>query len=432
VSNAGRKVLVIGSGAREHALVGSLVRSQHVSEVLCAPGNAGIAELARCVEIASSDLDALVQLARGENVALAVVGPEAPLVAGLADRLREAGIATLGPDREAARLEGSKAFAKDVMRCAGVPTAGFAVFDDADAAEAYIRAANRPLVVKADGLAAGKGVVVAADTAEALAAIRSMMRERVFGAAGGRVVVEEQLRGPEVSYHIVSDGERFVPLAAAQDHKRLQDGDRGPNTGGMGAYSPPAPMSEALRVRIDQGVVEPTLAEMRRRGTPFRGVLFVGLMIVEGDPFVLEYNVRFGDPETTVVLPRYAGDVYELLSAVATGDLSQVNAAPALGGCQLAVVLAAEGYPEAPRRGAEIRGLDSARAVDGVSVFHAGTALEGEALRVAGGRVLTISAGGRDADEAAERAYRAAAAISFDGMQLRLDIGWQARSMRSS
>jgi phosphoribosylamine--glycine ligase len=430
-----KKILVVGSGAREHALVWKLAQSPKVREVVAAPGNPGIAGLARCASVAVDDVAGLVALARDERVDLVVVGPEAPLVLGVVDALAEAGIAAFGPTREAARLEGSKAFAKEIMRDAGVPTAGFAIFDDADAAEAYVRAAQRPLVVKADGLCAGKGVVVASDVDEAVGAVRAMMRERVHGDAGARVVIEERLSGPEVSYHVVCDGTRYVPLAAAQDHKRLLEGDQGPNTGGMGAYSPPPVVTAEVERRILAEVVEPVLRTLRQRNIRFRGALFVGLMIVDGAPVVLEFNVRFGDPETEVLMARWKGDVLPLLEGAARGDLHGVL--PAWGAPHaLAVVLAAHGYPAAPRKGDAIHGLDTIEDAPGVVAFHAGTRFAGGrtpsrgggAVETAGGRVLTVTATGETIDEAAERAYRACGGVRFDGMQFRRDIGWQARA----
>lgn len=420
-------VLVIGSGGREHAIAWRLAQSAGVREVIAAPGNAGIARVARCVAVQAEDVAGVVALARAEQVGLAVIGPEAPLTLGLADALREAGVPTFGPGREAARLEGSKVFAKELMREAGIPTAAFRVFDDADAAEEYVREAGRPLVIKADGLAAGKGVIVASDTAEALDAVRTIARERAFGDAGARIVIEEVLRGPEVSYHVVSDGTRYVALAAAQDHKRLLDGDRGPNTGGMGAYSPPPPVTPEIEATVLERVVEPTLAAMRARGTPFVGALFVGLMIVDGAPQVLEFNVRFGDPETEVLMARWKGDVLPLFLGAARGDLSGVapaSEAPAA----LTVVIAAEGYPGSPRKGDAIEGLDEAGALEGVVVFHAGTRADGDATRTSGGRVLAVTAIGDDVDHAAARAYEAVDRIRFPGAQHRRDIGWQART----
>lgn len=417
-------VLVVGSGAREHALAWKLSQSPSVKQVYCLPGNAGTATVAKNLDGKVDDLDSIVKTAQAHNVGLVVVGPEDPLVRGLVDRLREAGIDAFGPDVTGARLEGSKSFSKELMREAGVPTADFRVFQSADEAERYVREANRPLVVKADGLAAGKGVVVAKDTQEALDALRLIMRERAFGTAGDTVVIEECLIGQEVSYHVVSDGERYVALAPAQDHKRVGDGDRGPNTGGMGAYSPPPVVTPEVERKILERVVEPTLAAMKRRGTPFRGALFVGLMIHDGEPMVLEYNTRFGDPETEVIMARWDGDVLPLLLGSARGDLSGVTtrwAAPSA----MCVVMAAEGYPGSYAKGRVIEGLD--RIGKDAVVFHAGTAEKDGRVVTTGGRVLGVTATGSDIDEAAARAYRAIAEIHFEGAQYRRDIGHHAR-----
>ena len=420
------KVLVIGSGAREHALSWKLRQSPGVSEVIAAPGNAGIAEVARCEAVSAEDVSGLVALAKREDVGLVVVGPEAPLTLGVVDAMVAEGIPTFGPSRAAARLEGSKVFSKEIMAECGIPTAGFRVFEDASAALEYVEDEDRPLVIKADGLCAGKGVVVAGNVEEAKEAIHSMMIERVFGEAGARVVIEDCLVGPEVSYHVVCDGQRIVALASAQDHKRLGDGDSGPNTGGMGAYSPPPFVTPEMEREIDERVVVPLLAAMKSRGAPFRGVLFVGLMIVDGRPQVLEFNVRFGDPETEVLMARWDGDVLPLLLGAANGDLSGVTpkwAAPAA----LSVVMAAAGYPGSPKKGDVITGLTEANAVEGAVVFHAGTKREGEAVKTNGGRVLAVTATGATVDEAAELAYRAVSAVKWEGAQYRKDIGWQAR-----
>lgn len=423
------KVLIVGSGAREHALAWRLARDPSV-EVVCAPGNAGSAQIGRNVDVAAHDLPGLVALAKDEKIDLVVVGPEAPLVEGLVDVLAVEGIPAFGPTRAAARLEGSKVFSKEFMQRHGIPTADFRVFDDVDAAELYIRKANRPLVVKADGLAAGKGVVVASDADEAIEAIDLIMRKRAFGEAGARVVVEERIRGPEVSYHVVSDGRRYVALASAQDHKRVFDGDRGPNTGGMGAYSPPPMVTPEVEAKILERVVEPTLAGMAAEGEPFRGALFVGLMIVDGEPRVLEYNVRFGDPECEAIVTRWKGPLLPLLLGSATGDLGDLDPtweAPA----SLAVVLSSGGYPGDYEVGKVISGLENAEAIEGVAVFHAGTRRAGESIVTAGGRVLTVTAIGGSVDEAAARAYAACDLVSFDGKHLRRDIGAQARTMQS-
>lgn len=419
------RILVVGSGAREHALAWCLAQDDG-AEILAAPGNAGTALLGRNLAVDPTDPDAVVALAKRESIDLAVVGPEAPLVAGVVDALVANGIHAFGPDRFAAQLEGSKVFSKEFMARHGIPTAGFAVFDDPDAATAYIREANRPLVVKADGLAAGKGVIVASDPAEAIAGVDQIMRERAFGEAGDRVVIEECLVGQEVSYHVVSDGNRFIALAPAQDHKRALDGDRGPNTGGMGAYSPPPVVTPEIEHEILDRVIQPTLDGMAAEGHPFRGALFVGLMIVDGEPLVLEYNVRFGDPECQTLVTRWQGSLLPLILGSARGDFGQLTPrweAP----CSLCIVLASGGYPGSYEKGKAISGLDAVAAMSHVTVFHAGTALDGEQVKTAGGRVLSVNATGADIDQAAERAYAAASEITFEGKHYRLDIGHHAR-----
>ncbi|MFW6023202.1 MAG: phosphoribosylamine--glycine ligase [Myxococcota bacterium] len=419
------KVLVVGSGAREHALAWRLHRDGDV-EVLCAPGNAGATEVARSVPASPEDVPAIVQHAKAEKVDLVVVGPEAPLVAGLVDAVEAAGIAAFGPRKDAAVLEGSKVASKEFMRRHGVPTADFRVFEDAAEAEAHVRALARPCVVKADGLAAGKGVVVARDAHEAAAAVTRIMRDRAFGDAGARVVVEDCLVGEEVSYHVVCDGERCVALAPAQDHKRIFDGDRGPNTGGMGAYSPPPVVTPQVERMVLDRVVTPTLRGMAEEGTPYRGALFIGLMIVDGEPQVLEYNVRFGDPEAECLMTRWKGPALALFEGAARGDLSGVSPAWEAP-CSLCVVLASAGYPGPYEKGKPITGLREAAEVDGVTVFHAGTRWDGDRYVTAGGRVLAVTAVGESIDQAAERAYAAAGRIEFEGKQLRRDIGWRAR-----
>jgi len=425
------RVLVVGGGAREHALVKAIARSPLVAETLALPGNAGIARDARCLSGGADDVPGVVATALRERVDLVVVGPEAPLCAGLVDALADAGIRAFGPSRAAAEVEGSKAFTKQFMKRHGIPTSGFAVFDDADAAERYVREAGRGLVVKADGLAAGKGVVVAADVEEACAAIDDMMRKRVFGEAGARVVIEERVTGQEVSFHAICDGRTFVPLAAAQDHKRIFDGDRGPNTGGMGAYSPPAVVTAELHARIVSDVIAPAVAGLAAEGRPFRGALFAGLMIADdGTMNVLEFNVRFGDPETAVLMARLDADLVPYLEGAARGDLGSLAVAPppVLADPALAVVIAAFGYPGTPRTGDPIRGLEAAATVETVSVLHAGTKLQDGMLVSNGGRVLCVTARGRDVDEAAERAYQAVDAIHLAGSQHRRDIAASART----
>lgn len=419
------RVMVVGGGAREHALAWKLKQSRQVKALFCLPGNAGTAAIATNLPGVASDVAAIVRTAQEQKIDFVVVGPEDPLVAGLVDRLRDVGILAFGPELSGARLEGSKAFSKELMQEAGVPTAAFRIFDSADEAERYVREQKRPLVVKADGLAAGKGVVVAKDVDEALEAIRVIMRERAFGSAGDRVVIEECLAGQEVSYHVVCDGERYVALAPAQDHKRVGDGDKGPNTGGMGAYSPPPVVTAEVEQKILSRVVEPTLETMKKRGTPFRGTLFVGLMIEGGEPYVLEYNTRFGDPETEVLMARWDGDLLPLLLGSAKGDLRGVTtrwAAPSA----LCIVMASEGYPAAYPKGRAIHGLDTAGAE--AVVFHAGTSLEGGRVVTAGGRVLAVTAIGQTIDEAAARAYSVAQQVHFDGAHYRRDIGHHART----
>ena len=419
------KILVVGSGAREHALAWCLAQDEG-AEIIAAPGNAGTAGVGRNVALDPTDPDAVVALAKQESVDLAVVGPEAPLVAGVVDALVDSGVDAFGPDRAAAQLEGSKIFSKEFMARHGIPTAGFAVFDDADAATRYITEANRPLVVKADGLAAGKGVIVAPDAAEAIAGVDRIMRERAFGDAGNRVLIEECLVGQEVSYHVVSDGTRSIALAPAQDHKRAFDGDRGPNTGGMGAYSPPPVVTAEVEQKILDRVIQPTLEGMAAEGHPFRGALFVGLMIVNGEPLVLEYNVRFGDPECQTLVTRWQGSLLPLILGSARGDFGDLTPrweAPS----SLCVVLASGGYPGSYEKGKPITGLEEAASVPHVTVFHAGTRLEGERVVTSGGRVLSVTAIGANIDEAAERAYAVAETIAFDGKQYRRDIGFRAR-----
>ncbi|MEM6962983.1 MAG: phosphoribosylamine--glycine ligase, partial [Myxococcota bacterium] len=394
------RVLVVGRGAREHALCWRLSGDREVDRVFAAPGNAGTAHCADNVSIQPNDISTLLAFSKQKAIDLVVVGPEAPLVGGLVDRLEGEGIAAFGPRQQVAELEGSKVFAKEFMRRHRIPTAPFRVFDDADEASQFIEEAGRPLVVKAEGLAAGKGVFVASSVHEAREAVDRIMRHRDFGAAGNRIVIEERLQGEEVSYHVVSDGQKFVTLAPAQDHKRLLEGDEGPNTGGMGAYSPPSVVDAAVERRIQQEIVEPTLAGLSQEGRPFRGALFVGLMVHEGAPRVLEYNVRFGDPECTCIMARWKGSVLPLLLGAAQGDLSGVCAeweAP----CALSVVLASQGYPAPHAQGMPIAGLERARLMEPeVVVFHAGTKADDAAVHTAGGRVLTVTGIGDTIDAA--------------------------------
>jgi phosphoribosylamine--glycine ligase len=424
------KVLVLGSGGREHALVWKIAQSDRVDGLIVAPGSAAMARLADCrPDVGVNDIDAVVALATGESVDLVVVGPEDPLAAGIADRLRDAGIPVFGPSGAAARLEGSKAFAKAFMDRHAIPTAAHAVFDDLDAALAHVRAQAKPCVVKADGLAAGKGVAMCETVPQAEAALREIMADKRFGEAGDQVVIEEWLQGEEASYYAISDGDHIVSLAAAQDHKRALDGDQGENTGGMGAYSPAPIVSEEVERKIMERVVEPTIRGMKAEGHAYQGVLFVGLMIdAAGDPYVIEFNVRFGDPETQPLMARMEGDFVPLLEGAAKGDLTS---APPLGWgpSAVCVVMASEGYPRSYPKGRAITGLEVAEARDGVTVFHAGTretAPGSGRYETSGGRVLGVTALGATVKEARDLAYAAVADISFEGAQVRSDIAARA------
>jgi phosphoribosylamine--glycine ligase len=416
------RVLVVGSGGREHALAWKISRSPLVSGVWAAPGNPGIARLATPVALEADDVEGLARWARESGMDLVVVGPEAPLVRGLADRLAHDGIPVFGPSAAAAEIEGSKAFAKDVMQAAGIPTAEYGTFTEPEPALAWARARDGRVVVKADGLAAGKGVVVCGGLDEAEEALRSILVDRVHGGAGARVVVEERLEGPEASCIGFTDGERVVLLAAAQDHKRIFDGDRGPNTGGMGAFSPTPNVTPAVEEMVQKDVLLPAVRELARRGRPFRGALYAGLMLTPRGPRVLEFNARLGDPETQPILHRMTSDIVPALLAAARGDLSGVTLAfddrAAVG-----VVLAAEGYPGQVTTGDPIDGLDGPFP-DDVQVFHAatGTGADGRVV-TRGGRVLTVSALGHGLDDAARRAYAAVDRIRFRGEQHRRDIG---------
>ena len=417
-------VLLIGSGGREHALALSLSRSPLLTQLFIAPGNPGTQALGRNVALDVADHRAVVDFCKLMQIGFVVVGPEAPLVAGLVDDLEAAGVLAFGPSKAAAQLEGSKGFTKDLCAEFSIPTADYQRFSAADPAKAYVRQRGAPIVVKADGLAAGKGVIVAMSVEEAEAAI-DMIFGGAFGAAGAEVVVEDFLEGEEASFFALCDGTRALAFASAQDHKRVGDGDTGPNTGGMGAYSPAPIMTEAMSARVMAEIIEPTMAGMRQRGTPFKGVLFAGLMIGPKGPKLIEFNARFGDPETQVMLARLNEDLLPLLLASAKGALP---AGPVKLSAQaaLTVVYAANGYPDAPEKGSEIKGLERAAAMEGVTVFHAGTKLEGTRLLANGGRVLNVTARGDSVAQAQARAYGAVDAIDWPGGFCRRDIGWRA------
>lgn len=423
MSESGWKVLVLGKGAREHALAARLAASEKVAEVVVAPGNAGTAVEFRNATIANPDDPALVvALAKEEQPDLVVIGPEAPLVNGVADALREAGFAVFGPSRRGAALEGSKVFFKQFAARHNVPTAPFEVFTDPAKAHEFVRNAHRPLVVKADGLCAGKGVVVAMDEDEAHQAIDRMLVDRVFGNAGAVILIEDLVPGNEISVHFLTDSRGYVLLPAAQDHKRLLDGDRGPNTGGMGAYCPAAIVDDALHDMIVERVVEKTILGFHADGIDFRGVVFAGLMITpNGEPVVLEYNVRFGDPETTVLAATVNEDLAVLLMDTAKGTLKEARDAM-VDGHAVAVVLASSGYPDSPRTGDVISGIESAHEIETAYVLHAGTKASDKGVVTAGGRVLTVTATGDSLDLALSRAYAACEKISFDGAHYRRDI----------
>jgi phosphoribosylamine--glycine ligase len=415
-------ILILGSGGREHALAWKIAASPLTTKLYCAPGNAGIAQEAECVALDIADHKAVIAFCKDARIDFVVVGPEVPLVAGIVDDLEAAGINAFGPTKAAAQLEGSKGFTKDLCKANNIPTAAYERFTNADAAKAYIRKQGAPIVVKADGLAAGKGVVVAATVGEAEAAI-DMIFDGGLGVMA-EVVVEDCLVGEEASFFALCDGDTALPLASAQDHKRVFDGDKGPNTGGMGAYSPAPVMTEAMNKRVMDEIVLPTVAALKKAGTPFKGVLFAGLMITKDGPQLIEYNVRFGDPETQVIMLRMMSDLPALIASrdgqLKNFDLRWYNDAA------LTVVMAAKGYPGSYAKGTVIKGLDKAAEIDGVEIFHAGTKAEGNAILANGGRVLNVCARGKTVAEAQQRAYEAVDRIDWPEGFCRRDIGWQA------
>lgn len=422
------RVLIVGGGGREHALAWKLKQSPRVDQLYCAPGNAGIAELAQCVNIGGTELNRLLAFAREQKIDLTVVGPEAPLAAGIVDAFQRAELPIFGPVQAAARLEASKSFAKTLMHKYRIPTAESRTFTDAEAAIAYIREKGAPLVVKADGLASGKGVVVAQTVAEAEQAVEGMLLKKEFGPAGARVIVEEYLTGEEVSVLAFTDGNTVVPLVPAQDHKAAYDGDQGPNTGGMGAYAPAPVLTPELLKQVEREILQPTIDGLRQEGLLYRGVLYAGLMLTAEGPKVLEYNVRFGDPECQVILPCLQSDLLEIMLAVIHGELAgqTVTWHDRHAAC---VVMASAGYPGPYQTGKIITGLDQAAALPEVCVFHAGTATQGKNVVTAGGRVLAVTAWGETLQAALAKAYRGVSAIHFDGAHYRTDIAHRAKAV---
>ena len=419
------RILVVGGGGREHALCWAISASPLCTKLFCAPGNAGIAQIAECADVGPEDIRGQVALAIAQKIDFVVVGPDAPLVAGMADGFTAAGIKVFGPSKAAAQLEGSKSFTKELCRRHGIPTATYERFTDLDKAIAYVTAQGAPIVVKADGLAAGKGVIVAETVDQAVAAVRDMLAGNRFGAAGSSVVIEEFMEGEEVSLFALTDGEHVLPLVGAQDHKRAFDGDKGPNTGGMGAYSPVPILDPAMLERAMREIILPTVRGMKAEGVPFKGVLYAGLMIGRSGPRLVEYNCRFGDPECQVMMMRLRSDIVPALMACADGGLSHFDLRWS-NDVALTVVMATTGYPDAYGKGSEIRGLAEAAKVEGVEIFHAGTKADGARVLANGGRVLNITAMAPTVDEARARAYRAVDSIDWPEGFCRRDIAWRA------
>ncbi|MBS1258522.1 MAG: Phosphoribosylamine--glycine ligase [Candidatus Scalindua arabica] len=419
------KVLVIGGGGREHSLVWKIAQSTEVSKIFCAPGNPGISELAECIDISSDQTSLLCEFAVKEDIGLTVVGPEAPLVDGIVDLFSKHNLKVFGPDQKAAILEDSKVFSKLLLRKHGIPTADFKCFDDHNQARRYVLSREAPIVVKADGLSKGKGVFVCKTNDEAIQAIDSIMNDRVFGNAGDQVVIEECLTGEEVSLLAFTDGRTIVPMESSQDHKTVYDGDKGPNTGGMGAYSPVPIMTSELYSVVEKEILVPTVHAMNKEGRPYKGIIYIGLMITSVGPMVLEFNVRFGDPEAQVILTRMKSDIVPIMLATISGGLDNVDLEwhPQASVC---VVMASGGYPGQYDNGREIKGLDSLKNQEGISVFHAGTKSENGKVVTNGGRVLNIVACGGDIKEAQKKVYEAVSKISFEGAHYRRDIADKA------
>lgn len=419
------KVLVVGSGGREHALCWAIAKSPKCTKLYAAPGNAGIAAVAECVDILADDVPGIVAFAKATSIDFVVVGPEVALVKGLVDKLEDEGIKAFGPSAKAAQLEGSKAFMKDILGKYGIPTAAYGTFDEPDAAKSYIMKQDTRLVVKADGLAEGKGVILCHNKNEAYAAIDHMMIERAFGAAGDEILIEEFMEGEEVSFFALVDGKKAVAFASAQDHKAVHDGGTGPNTGGMGAYSPTPVVTQQLHDQIMADIINPTIQAMADEGCPYKGVLFCGLMITKDGPKVLEYNVRFGDPECQVLMARLKSDVLDALLACCDGHLDKVKI-EWRDETALLVVMASNGYPGHYSKGSVIKGLDLASAIEDITVFHAGTKAKGNTIISNGGRVLGVTALGKTVKDAHDKAYQGVAEIDWPDGFCRTDIGWRA------
>jgi phosphoribosylamine--glycine ligase len=422
------QILVVGSGGREHAIVWKLAQSPKVKKIYCAPGNGGISRHAELVDIKAEDIEGLLSFTRDKSIDLVVVGPERPLALGIVDRFTAEGIRIFGPTKELARMESSKALSKELMRKFGVPTADFKIFTNADEAKDYVRTKGVPIVIKADGLAFGKGVIVAKEKEEALGAVANMMDFKVFGNAGDTVVIEDCMEGEEASILIISDGRDYVCLAPSQDHKRVFDGDKGPNTGGMGAYSPTPLITDELFAQIKETVLSPMINGLAKEGRAYKGVLYAGLMVTKGGPKVLEFNVRFGDPEAQAILPRLKTDLVDVIEASIDGKIASLGELEWRDEACVCVVMASGGYPGDYKKGLEIKGLREAEALNDVMVFHAGTKLEEGRVLTEGGRVLGVTALGSDIEEAINRSYEAVKEIGFENAYYRKDIGAKALS----
>lgn len=418
-------ILVIGSGGREHALVWKISRSKKVKKIFCAPGNGGISEIAECVDIKPEETDRLLSFAKKNSIDITVVGPELSLVNGIVDEFEKHNLKIFGPCKEAARLEGSKSFSKEFMKQHNITTARFQSFDSFEKAKSFVEECEHPLVIKADGLAAGKGVILADSKEDAIKAVDEIMVKKAFGNAGERVVIEEMLCGEEASFLVFTDGNSVIPMPTSQDHKRIFDNDEGPNTGGMGAYSPAPVITKKLEDRVMEKVIFPVIAGMKKIGNPYKGILYAGLMICKGEPFVLEFNVRFGDPEAQPILMRMKSDIIPIIEAVIAGNLEKVKI-DWDSRAALCIVMASKGYPGDYEKGKKISGLQEAAELDNVVVFHSGTKKSGSDFLTSGGRVLGITALGDGIKEAIDRAYEATDSISFEGAQYRRDIGKKA------